>query len=139
MERTLVILKPDCMEKRLYGEVLGRLARASLEIVACKMVRLTTETLREHYAHVADLPFYPELENYMRSRPVIILVLKGANVIQRVRQLMGPTDSLAAPAGTIRGDMGIDKGQNVMHASDSPEAAEQEIARFFEATELCDL
>lgn len=131
MEKTLIILKPDCMEKKLAGEVIGRFERAGFEICDARMMRLTSDQLREHYAHVADKPFYPEIEAFMSSRPVLVLILEGENAIDRVRDLLGPTDSAAAPAGTIRGDLGTDKMVNVVHASDSPENAALEIERFF--------
>ena len=136
MEKTLIILKPDAMEKRLVGEVLGRFERAGFHIVACKMTRLSPALLREHYAHVADRPFYPNLEAFMSSRPVIIAVLQGPGVIAKVRELLGPTNSKNAPAGTIRGDLGTDSTVNVVHASDSPESAAAEIRRFFKPDEL---
>ena len=136
MEKTLIILKPDAMEKRLVGEVLGRFERAGFDIVACKMTRLSAALLREHYAHVADRPFYPNLEAFMSSRPVIIAVLQGPGVIAKVRELLGPTNSKNAPAGTIRGDLGTDSTVNVVHASDSPESAAAEIRRFFKPDEL---
>ena len=136
MEKTLIILKPDAMEKRLVGEVLGRFERAGFDIVACKMTRLSAALLREHYAHVADRPFYPNLEAFMSSRPVIIAVLQGPGVIAKVRELLGPTNSKNAPAGTIRGDLGTDSTVNVAHASDSPESAAAEIRRFFKPDEL---
>ena len=137
MEKTLIILKPDAMEKRLVGEVLGRFERAGFDIVACKMTRLSAALLREHYAHVADRPFYPNLEAFMSSRPVIIAVLQGPGVIAKVRELLGPTNSKNAPAGTIRGDLSTDSTVNVAHASDSPESAAAEIRRFFKPDELC--
>lgn len=131
MEKTFIILKPDCMEKGLAGQVLQRFESEGFSIVATKMVRLESPILREHYAHVADLPFFPEIEEFMSSRPVIMLALQGDNVIQRVRDLLGPTDSSKAPKGTIRGDFGTDMMRNVVHASDGPETAAAELKRFF--------
>ena len=140
MEKTLIILKPDCMERRLCGTVLARFEAAGFDIQASKMTRLTSAQLREHYAHVADKPFYPEIEAFMSSRPVIVAVLVGENVISRVRDLLGPTDSMVAAPGTIRGDFGFKdadaKMRNVCHASDSPEAAAEEIKRFFKDGEI---
>jgi nucleoside-diphosphate kinase len=136
MQRTLIILKPDCMEKRHAGYVLDRFERAGFSIVGCKMIRLTPAILRDHYAHVADKPFYPEIERFMGSRPVIVLALQGENVVQKVRDLLGPTDSRKAAKGTIRGDYGTDMMKNVVHASDSDENAKSELARFFTAGEL---
>jgi nucleoside-diphosphate kinase len=136
MEKTFVIFKPDCMEKRHVGTVLARFESAGFDIIGCKMTRLSAELLREHYAHVADKPFYPEIENFMKSRPVIMLALQGTNVVQRVRDLLGPTDSRKAPKSTIRGDFGADMMKNVVHASDSVDNGKAELARFFKADEL---
>ncbi len=139
MEQTLILLKPDCLKNKVAGKVIARIEDAGFEIVATKMIQLTPEVLREHYAHVADKPFYPEIEAFMSSRPVIGMVLKGDDVIQRFRDLLGPTDSRKAEAGTIRGDFGTDMMINVVHASDGPETAVIEIERFFEAGEVFDL
>jgi len=131
MEKTLIILKPDCMERRLCGTVLARFEAAGFDIVASKLTQLTPAQLREHYAHIADKPFYPEIENFMSSRPVIVAVLSGQDVISKVRELLGPTNSKLAPKGTIRGDFGTEMMRNVCHASDSPAAAAVEVRRFF--------
>lgn len=136
METTLVILKPDAMERRLYGTVLLRFEQAGFDIQGAKLMTLTPALLREHYAHVADKPFYPDIEAFMSSRPVLVLALGGENVIARVRELLGPTNSKVAPKGTIRGDFGTEMMRNVCHASDSPAAAEAEIRRFFRADEV---
>jgi nucleoside-diphosphate kinase len=131
MEKTLIIFKPDCMEQRHVGNVLGRFEKAGFSIVGCKMTLLSPKLLREHYAHVADLPFYPEIEKFMSSRPVIVMALQGPSVVAKVRDLLGPTDSRKAPKGTIRGDFGTEMMKNVVHASDSVDNAKAEIARFF--------
>ena len=136
MQTTLVLLKPDCMTKNLAGEVIKRFEGAELQILGCKMQQLSSDTLREHYSHIADKPFYPEVEGFMQSAPVIALALRGDNAITRVRDLVGPTDSTVAPAGTIRGDLGEDKMRNIVHASDSVEAAEAELKRFFNPGEV---
>jgi nucleoside-diphosphate kinase len=136
MQKTFVIFKPDCMEKRLVGTVLSRFEAAGFNVVGCKMARLTPALLREHYAHVADKPFYPEIEQFMSSRPVIMVALQGVDVVQKVRDLLGPTDSRKAAKGTIRGDFGMEMMKNVVHASDSDENAKLELARFFKAEEL---
>jgi nucleoside-diphosphate kinase len=102
MQKTLIIFKPDCMEKHLVGAVLDRFEKAGFGIVGCKMTRLSPPVLREHYAHVASLPFYPDIERFMGSRPVIVMVLEGENIVKRVRDLLGPTDSKKAAKGTIR-------------------------------------
>ena len=136
MEKTFVIFKPDCMEKRLVGTVLSRFEAAGFDVIACKMARLSPALLRVHYAHVADKPFYPEIENFMASRPVIMIGLQGQNIVQRVRDLLGPTDSRKAAKGTIRGDFGTEMMKNVVHASDSVENGQAELARFFKPEEI---
>lgn len=136
MEKTFIIFKPDCMEKRLVGTVLQRFEAAGFDVIGCKMMRLSSALLREHYAHVASKPFYPEIENFMSSRPVIALALRGENIVAKVRDLLGPTDSRKAPKGTIRGDFGTEMMKNVVHASDSVENGQIEIARFFKAEEI---
>jgi nucleoside-diphosphate kinase len=136
METTLIILKPDCMEKGLVGEVIGRFCKEKFEIVGCKMMTLSENILKEHYAHIASLPFFPEILSFMRSQPVIVVALKGENIIGKVRDLLGPTDSTLAPKGTIRGDWGTDKMRNIAHASDSEENAQKELKRFFTPEEL---
>lgn len=136
MQKTLIIFKPDCMEKRLVGTVLARFEAAGFDIIGAKLTRLTSAQLREHYAHVADKPFYPEIEQFMSSRPVIVMALQGDNIVQRVRDLLGPTDSRKAAKGTIRGDFGTEMMKNVVHASDSEDNGRIEIARFFKADEI---
>lgn len=136
MEKTFVIFKPDCMLKRNVGTVLSRFEAAGFDVIACKMTRLSPELLRVHYAHVAQKPFYPEIENFMSARPVIMIGLQGENIVQRVRDLLGPTDSRKAAKGTIRGDFGTDMMTNVVHASDSVENGQAELARFFKPEEL---
>lgn len=136
MQRTFVIFKPDCMAQRHVGNVLNRFESAGFTVVGCKMMRLTPELLRAHYAHVADKPFYPEIEQFMSSRPVIALALEGDDIVQKVRDLLGPTDSRKAAKGTIRGDFGTEMMKNVCHASDSDDNAKAELARFFKPDEL---
>ncbi len=136
MEKTFIIFKPDAMKKGIVGTVLSRFEAAGFTVIACKMSRLTPALLRVHYAHVADKPFYPEIEAFMSSRSVIMIGLEGDNVVQRVRDLLGPTDSRKAAKGTIRGDFGSDMMTNVVHASDSVENGQAELARFFKSDEL---
>jgi len=136
MQKTFVIFKPDCMAQRHVGNVLARFEAAGFDVIGCKMARLTPALLREHYAHVATKPFYPEIEQFMSSRPVIMLALQGDNIVQQVRDLLGPTDSRKAAKGTIRGDFGTEMMKNVVHASDSVENAQAELARFFKPEEL---
>jgi nucleoside-diphosphate kinase len=136
MERTLILCKPDCIEKNLSGEVLSRLEKAGLRLVAAKSMRLTPALLAEHYAHIKDRPFFPEIVEFMSSLPVLALILKGENAVARVRELLGPTDSRKAAPGTIRGDLGTDTMRNIAHASDSVENAEIEVRRFFRPDEI---
>ena len=136
MQRSLILLKPDCVKKSLVGQVISRFESAGYSIIASKVVHLDDALLHEHYSHVADLPFFPEIAEFMSSCPVIALVLEGEEVIQGVRDLIGPTDSTIAPKGTIRGDLGTDRMKNMVHASDSPESALAEINRFFEADQI---
>jgi len=136
IERSLILLKPDCLNGRHAGEVIGRFEKAGFEIRAARLIALSDELLREHYAHIADRPFFPEIVEFMSSRPVLALVLEGENAVQAIRDLLGPTDSTQAPAGTIRGDMGTTSMENICHASDSVENATIEVARFFDATEV---
>jgi nucleoside-diphosphate kinase len=136
MQKTFVIYKPDCMKQKHVGDVLARFEKAGFAIIGCKMSRLSPAILREHYAHVASKPFYPEIEQFMSSTPVVLMALQGDDIVARVRDLLGPTDSRKAAKGTIRGDYGTDMMVNVVHASDSDENAKIEIARFFKADEL---
>jgi nucleoside-diphosphate kinase len=131
MEKSLILLKPDCLDNKVAGKVITRFEENGYALVASKMIQLNDDLLKEHYSHVAHLPFFPEIAAFMSSRPVLALILEGENVIQGVRDLLGPTDSTAAPAGTIRGDLGTDRMRNVVHASDSSESASAEIKRFF--------
>jgi nucleoside-diphosphate kinase len=138
METTLILLKPDCLLKGHCGDVLQRFEKAGFRLRGGKMMRLGQELLREHYAHIAAKPFFPELETFMQSSPVIALAMEADGVIDKVRALVGPTDSKKAAPGTIRGDFGVDVMVNVVHASDSLEAARVELARFFQPGELFD-
>ena len=136
MQTTLILLKPDCVAGRKVGEVLKRFEAAGFQIRGCKMFTATKELLREHYSHIADKPFFPEVETFMQSTPVVALALAGENAVEKVRALLGPTDSKKAEKGTIRGDFGVDVMVNMTHASDSAENAEIELKRFFKPEEL---
>ena len=136
IERSLILLKPDCLDGNHTGEVIGRFEKAGFEIRATRLITLTDELLQEHYAHIADRPFFPEIVEFMSSRPVLALVLEGENAVAAIRELLGPTDSTQAPAGTIRGDMGTTSMKNICHASDSVENAAIEVERFFELGEV---
>ena len=130
-EITLILVKPDAVAEGLTGQVLARLEKEGMKILNCRMLRLNGPLLKEHYSHIAHLPFFPEIETFMSSGPAIAVALQGPKAIERVRELLGPTDSTKAPKGTIRGDWGKDKMHNVLHASDSAEAAKAELKRFF--------
>jgi len=136
VETTLILFKPDAVEKNLVGEVLGRYQAEGFIIRGMKMMTLTPELLEEHYAHITDRPFYPRLIQFMTSAPVIALALEGENVITRVRELLGATDSPTAEEGTIRREFGINSMFNICHASDSAEAAAVELKRFFKEEEV---
>jgi nucleoside-diphosphate kinase len=136
MEKTVVLLKPDCVQKGLMGEVIKRFEGEGFLVKGCKMMQLDEALLRDHYAHLADLPFFPEILGFMQSAPIMALALEGDEVIQKVRDLIGPTDSTKADPGTVRGDLGEDKMRNVVHASDSAASAQAELNRFFDPSEL---
>jgi len=135
-ERSLILLKPDCVTKSLCGTVIGRFEKAGFALRGTKMMRLSDEILAEHYSHVADKPFFPSIVEFMQSSPVVALVLEGEDAVARVRDMLGPTNSKEAAPGTIRGDFGEDMMVNVCHASDSPENGEAEVRRFFREEEI---
>ena len=134
MQKTLILLKPDAIQGGFCGKVITRFEEAGFKIIGCKMVQLTPNILREHYAHLLDKPFYGAIEKFMSSTPVIAMVLEGENVIDRAREMLGATDSRKAAEGTIRRELGRDTMVNVAHASDSAETAFREIRRFFKGT-----
>ena len=136
VQRTLSIVKPDAVEKGATGDILRRFEEAGLEIVAMKKIRLSAELAQGFYAVHKERPFYDDLVSFMSSGPVVVSVLQGENAIARNRELMGPTNSEEAPAGTIRGDHGTDIERNATHGSDAPETAKVEIAYFFNASEI---
>lgn len=136
MQRTLILLKPDAVTKKICGKVISRFEEAGLTIRGCKMIQLDPKLLRDHYAHIAEKPFYPEVEKFMSSTPVIALVVEGNEVIAQIRDMLGVTDSRKAAAGTLRAEFGEDMMINVAHASDGPEAADAEVKRFFSEAEL---
>ena len=135
-ETTLILCKPDAIEKQLVGTVLARFQAAGFRLRGIKMMQLSDAILREHYAHLVDKPFFPEVLAFMSRTPVVALALAGENAVNRVRDLLGPTNSKAAAPGTIRGDFGEDMMVNVCHASDSTESADVELRRFFRDGEL---
>lgn len=135
-ERSLILCKPDCVKKSHCGVVIDRFEKAGFKIRGAKMMQLSNELLADHYSHVADKPFFPDIVAFMQSAPVIALVLEGDDVIAKVRAMLGPTNSKEAEPGTIRGDFGEDMMVNVCHASDSPENGEIEVNRFFKEDEI---
>lgn len=135
-ERTVVLIKPDGIEKHIIGKVIDRFESQGLVVVALKMVQLTQEILDTWYAHHKDKPFFPELSKQMMSTPVVAFILEGEGAIQKVFDICGPTDPAAAEPGTIRRDFGVDKPHNVVHRSDSAEAATKEIGLLFKPEEL---
>ena len=131
MERTLILLKPDAVERQLVGTLLNRFEQKGLTIAAMRMLQFTPELAQKHYADHVDKPFYPGLETYIMSGPVVAAVLEGAEAVAVVRRMIGPTNGIEAPSGTIRGDFSLSGQRNLVHASDSPAAAERETAIFF--------
>jgi nucleoside-diphosphate kinase len=138
MERTLVLLKPDCVQRRLMGRVLARLEDKGLQIVGMKMLQVTPQLARRHYAEHVDKPFYSGLERYVTGAPVVAMVVQGLEAIRIVREMLGATSGLKATPGTIRGDFSLSRQMNLAHASDGPEAAKREIELYFEPEEICD-
>lgn len=138
MERTLIIVKPDAIQRGLLGEITTRFERKGLKIVALKMGRVSDAQIQEHYGHHADKPFFPGLKAFMQSAPVVFMILEGVEAVNAVRLIAGETNSRSADAGTIRGDLAMSMQANVVHASDSVENAEIEINRFFQESEILD-
>ena len=136
MQRTLVLIKPDAIERGLAGEIIARLERKGLKIVAMRMLQMDKAMAERHYAIHEDKPFFPTLVDFITSSPIIAAVVEGKNAVEVVRQMMGETDPLQAAPGTIRGDFGLDIGQNLIHGSDSEENAQQEISLFFSEEEI---
>lgn len=135
-EQTLVIIKPDAINRGLFGEITHRFERKGLKVVALKMTSLDEGTLEEHYAHHADKPFFEDLKKFMQETPVVLMVLSGINAIKATRYVVGDTAGHEADPGSIRGDFAMSVQSNLVHASDSPETAEAEINLFFDDDEL---
>lgn len=138
MERTLILIKPDAVARGLAGVVLGRFEQKGLKIAGMKMIQLTDDLLKEHYSHLADKPFFPTITEFMSRTPVIAMCLEGLEAVEVCRKLCGVTNSRQADPGTIRGDLGMSMQANLVHASDSVETAQAEVARFFKPEELFD-
>lgn len=137
VERSLVLLKPDCVQRRLTGRVISRFEEKGLNVIAMKLMMVTPELARRHYAEHVEKPFYPGLEAYITSGPIVAMIVEGPEAIQVIRAMVGPTNGLEAPAGTIRGDFSTSKQMNLVHASDGAESASREMAIFFDDEELC--
>jgi len=130
-ERTLVLVKPDGVRRGLVGEVIGRLERLGLDIIAMRLLKVDEDLAARHYAEHVEKAFYPELVSFITSGEVVAMVLEGESAISAVRKLMGPTDPADAPPGTIRGDYGLEITENIVHGSDGSESAAREIGLFF--------
>jgi nucleoside-diphosphate kinase len=136
VERTLIIAKPDAVQRGLVGEIMNRLENKGLKLIGLKMMSLDTALLRAHYAEHLEKPFYTGLEEFMKSSPVVVMAWEGYQCVNSVRVLVGATNPREAAAGTIRGDYSIGTGRNLIHASDSKQSGEAEVNRFFMPEEL---
>lgn len=136
MEQTFILFKPDCIQRRLVGRVLARFEEKGLNVVAMKMLQVTPDLSRQHYAEHLTKPFYPALEKFITASPVIAAVVEGLEAIRVVREMLGATSGLKAAAGTIRGEYSSSRQMNLIHASDGPEAARREIDLYFKSGEI---
>ena len=136
MERTLILLKPDCVQRRLIGRILARFEDKGLNVVAMRLMQVTPELSKKHYAEHVSKPFYPNLEQFITGGPIVAAILEGLEVIRVVREMLGATSGLKAQPGTIRGDFSSSRQMNLVHASDGPEAAAREIALYFSADQI---
>lgn len=137
-ERTLLLIKPDALQRGLLGEILARFEKKGFKLVGLKMLKMDKALAKEHYAHLVSKPFYPDLEKFVTEHPLVAAVIEGKEAVEVVRLIVGPTNASKAPAGTIRGDFSNSTSRNVIHASDSKETAVKEIHRFFKPHELFD-
>jgi nucleoside-diphosphate kinase len=137
MERSLVLLKPDCVQRRLIGKIISRFEEKAINIIAMKLIQVTPELSKKHYAEHVEKPFYPGLEEFITGAPVVAMVVEGLEVIRVVREMLGATNGLKAAAGTIRGDYSSSRQMNLVHASDGPEASQREIDLYFSPSEIC--
>lgn len=135
-ERSLIIFKPDTIQRNLVGEIMNRFERKGLKILGLKMMNLENAIIEEHYAHIKDKPFFPGIRDFMKATPVIVMAVTGVNAISVIRLLVGPTKGYEADAGSIRGDFSMSTQSNIVHASDSVENGEAEIKRFFKDEEI---
>ena len=137
-ERTLVLLKPDAVQRGLVGKIIGRLEDRGLKIAGLKLMRMDMPLARRHYAEHVEKPFFPSVAEFMTSRPIVAMAIEGENVVEIVRKTMGATNPRDAAPGTVRGDWAVDIGKNLIHGSDSPESAVRELEIFFGDDELFD-
>jgi nucleoside-diphosphate kinase len=137
MQKTLVLLKPDCVQRRLIGEIIGRFEKKGLNVVAMKMLNVTPELSKQHYAEHVSKPFYKNLEDFITSAPIVAMAIEGLEAIRVVREMLGATNGLKAAPGTIRGDFSSSRQMNLVHASDSEESATRELTLYFQASEIC--
>jgi nucleoside-diphosphate kinase len=135
-EKSLIIIKPDAIQRNLAGEIVVRLEKKGLKIIGLKMMTLEDAKIEEHYAHIKDKPFFPGIRDFMKATPVIVMAVEGVNAVSAIRLLVGPTKAWEANAGTIRGDFSLSTQSNLVHASDTVEAGIKEIARFFKEDEI---
>ena len=138
MERSLVLLKPDCVQRRLVGAIISRFEEKAINIIAMKLIQVTPELSKQHYAEHVEKPFYPGLEEFITGAPVVAMVVEGLEVIRVVREMLGATNGLNAASGTIRGDFSSSRQMNLVHASDGPEASAREINLYFGDDEICE-
>lgn len=136
MEKTLVLVKPDAFQRALVGKILSRFEEKGFRIAGMKMLKMSESLAKEHYSHLTDKPFYPGLEKFMTSDPILAFVVEGQEAVEVCRKLVGATNGRKAEPGTIRGDFSLSTGRNTIHASDSAETAKKEIARFFSEEEI---
>ena len=137
-ERTLLLIKPDALQRAILGEIIVRFEKKGFKIVGMKMLKMSKELSREHYAHLVGKPFYPDLEKFVTEHPIVAVVIEGKEAVEVTRLIVGPTNASKAPGGTIRGDFSNSTSRNIIHASDSKETAVKEVARFFKKEELFD-
>lgn len=136
MERTLVIIKPDAVNRSVVGEIIHRFERRGLKIIGMKMEHLSEDVLEEHYSHLKDKPFFPRIKTFMRAAPSVLMVIEGNNAVAVVRKMAGVTHGAEAEPGTIRGDYSLSIQNNVVHASENLKEAEKELKRFFGSDEM---
>lgn len=137
MERSLILLKPDCVQRRLMGEIITRFEKKGLNIIAMKMLQVTPELAQQHYAEHVEKPFYPGLEAFITGAPVVAMVIEGIEAISVVRDTLGATNGRNAAPGTVRGDYSSSRQMNLVHASDGEESAAREINLYFDDDEIC--